>query len=297
MKSTLQRGAGALIAEIDLSVDVSLTDIEHLQGLYRERHLLVFRDQTLSPGRQIEVTGWFGQVRTSADKTVGYVSNVRPDGIVPEGPLPFHSDMSFTKHPLRGISLYAMEVPSTGGSTRFADALAAVTRLPKTVREALSDRTVLNIGGYGANFTGRRKERECDPLEPRAEHPAIDVHVETGRPVLRVNGLSTSHIVGLSEVESDRLLDHVLRCLYGEANVYEHHWQVGDYLVFDNIAVHHARGDFDSGEPRTLRRVVLADDEKFEPDAQLLALYRQASLAQHEEPPFPGRLPVGNYVL
>jgi len=281
VKSTVQeREPGALISEINLGSDVSPAEIETLQGLYRDRHLLVFRDQVLSPERQVEVTGWFGEVRTSGATAVGYVSNVRPDGIVPEGRLPFHSDMSFTEHPLRGISLYALAVPGSGGSTRFADAVGAVTRLPTALREGLWHRTVLNIGGYGANFTGRRKAQECDPLEPRAEHPAIAVHAETGRPVLRVNGLSTSHIVGLSEEESDRQLDTVLRCLYDPAYVYEHHWQVGDYLVFDNIAVHHARGDFDSSEPRTLQRVVLADHDRFEPGPELLALYRQAAQAQ-----------------
>jgi taurine dioxygenase len=277
MKPTLQQGPGVLVTEIDLGDEVSLPDIEHLRELYRNRYLLVFRDQSLSPERQVEVTGWFGHVRASGDTTVGYVSNVRPDGIVPEGPLPFHSDMSFTEHPLRGISLHALEVPDSGGSTRFADAVVAVTKLPATVRDALCDRSVLNIAGYGANFAARRKEAACDPLEPRAEHPAIDLHTETGRPVLRINGLSTSHIVGLTEADSDRLLDEVLGCLYREDNVYEHHWQVGDFLVFDNIAIHHARADFDSSAPRTLQRVVLADDDRFEPGPQLLALYHQAA--------------------
>lgn len=273
-------GTGALIGEIDLGADVAPEAVAQLRSLYRDRHLLVFRDQDLSPERQAEVTGWFGPVRVTADGPVGYVSNVRPDGIVPEGPLPFHSDMSFTENPLRGISLYALEIPSSGGSTRFADAVAAVGKLPDGVREALSGRNVLNIAGYGADFKGRRRERECDPLEPRAEHPAIDIHPDTGLPVLRINGLSTSHIVGLDEDESDRLLDQVFAALYAEDNVHEHQWRVGDFVVFDNVAIHHARGDFDSAERRTLQRVVLADDARFEPSPELQALYREASLAQ-----------------
>lgn len=285
MKVEVLHGTGALVEAIDLSADVAPEDIAQLRSLYRDRHLLVFPDQVLSPERQAEVTGWFGPVRVTADGPVGYVSNVRPDGIVPEGPLPFHSDMSFTDNPLRGISLYALELPTSGGSTRFADAMAAVAKLPDGARQALSGRKVLNIAGYGADFKGRRKERECDPLEPRAEHPAIDIHGETGQPVLRINGLSTSHIVGLDEAESDRLLEEVFAVLYADDNVHEHHWRVGDYLVFDNVAIHHARGDFDAAERRTLQRVVLADDARFEPSPELQALYREASLAQQGRNP------------
>lgn len=276
MQAQLLPGAGALITDLDLAAAVPESVIADLRALYLDRHLLIFRDQSLSPERQIEVTGWFGPVRVGPDGAIGYVSNVRPNGIVPEGPLPFHSDMSFTEHPVRGISLYALEIPAAGGSTRFANAAAAVAQLPAATRDALSGRAVLNIAGYGANFATRRKERDCDPREPRAEHPAIDVHPDTGGPVLRINGLSTAHVVGLAEEESDRLLDEVLGVLYSEGNIHEHHWRVGDYVVFDNVAVHHARGDFDAGEARTLQRVVLDDADRFEPGPEVAALYQAA---------------------
>lgn len=280
MNAEVLRGAGALITDLDLAGDVPDYVVARLRDLYRDRHLLIFRDQDLSAERQVEVTGWFGPVRVTADGAVGYVSNVRPKGIVPEGPLPFHSDMSFTDRPVLGISLYALEIPTSGGSTRFANASAAVARLPLATRAALEGRKVLNIAGYGANFSGRRKERDCDPAEPRAEHPAIDVHAGSGRPVFRINGLSTAHIVGMPEADSDRLLDDVFGCLYRDDNVHEHHWRVGDYVVFDNVAVHHARGDFDAGEARTLQRVVIDDAPRFEPSAEVEALYRAASVAR-----------------
>ena len=157
MRVDILSGAGALVSDLDLGEEPRPGIVDELQQIYRSRHLLVFRNQALAPERQVEVTGWFGPVRLSGDGSVGYVSNVRPDGIVPEGPLPFHSDMSFTEHPLLGISLHALEVPRQGASTRFANAVAAVERLPRSVREALTGRRILNIAGYGASFGTRRR--------------------------------------------------------------------------------------------------------------------------------------------
>jgi taurine dioxygenase len=270
-------GAGAAISALDLRDDPPAEIVRQLQQTYRERHLLVFRHQALSPERQTEVSGWFGPVRVTENGSVGYVSNVRADGLVPEGPLPFHSDMSFTEHPLLGISLHALEVPDQGASTHFANAVEAVRRLPEPVQGVLADRKVLNIAGYGANFAHRRRESECDPLEPRTEHPAIDIHPTTGERVLRVNSLSTSHVVGMNESESEDVLCEVFKVLYAAGNIYEHNWRVGDFLIFDNIALHHARADFNSAERRTLQRVVLADHGQFEVSPDLLALYEKAS--------------------
>jgi len=35
---------------------------------------------------------------------------------------------------------------------------------------------------------------------------------------------------------------------------YEHRWQVGDLIVWDNLALQHGRRDFANGERRSLRR-------------------------------------------
>ena len=113
-------------------------------------------------------------------------------------------------------------------------------------------------------------------LEPRAEHPAIDIHHISGRPVLRINSLSTSHVVGIEPDNSDSLIQQVFDVLYDPANIYEHHWRVGDLLIFDNVAVHHARRDFDSAERRTLQRVVLDDQGPAEVSPELAALYNRA---------------------
>ena len=67
--------------------------------------------------------------------------------------------------------------------------------------------------------------------------------------------MQTDSIVGLDEPSSEALLAELWSELYAPTNVYTHHWRVGDLVVWDNIAVQHARDDVVGGSGRTLRRV------------------------------------------
>jgi taurine dioxygenase len=102
---------------------------------------------------------------------------------------------------------------------------------------------------------GDRRYRltEFDEGAARAEHPVLLQHPVTSADVLYVTAMQTDSIVGLPEDESEALLKRCWETLYAPDNVYEHEWQVGDLLVWDNIALQHAR-DAVTGR-RTLRRV------------------------------------------
>jgi taurine dioxygenase len=95
--------------------------------------------------------------------------------------------------------------------------------------------------------------RDLDDGAPQAEHPVLMTHPITGARILYVTAMQTDSIVGLADDESEALLEQLWGELYAPGNVYEHEWQVGDLLVWDNLALQHARGAV-TGR-RTLRRV------------------------------------------
>ena len=65
----------------------------------------------------------------------------------------------------------------------------------------------------------------------------------------------TSRVLGLSSEESDAFLDELYGHLYAPDNVYTHHWQRNDVIIWDNIALHHGRPRaIDLDTPRHLRR-------------------------------------------
>lgn len=51
----------------------------------------------------------------------------------------------------------------------------------------------------------------------------------------------------------DRLFDHAEQSRF----IFEHAWKPGDLVMWDNLAVMHARTDFDPAEGRVLRRVAV----------------------------------------
>lgn len=248
---------GVEILDVDLSEPVDAADVADLRALFRERHLLLFRGQQLTGDRQVEVLSWFGPVLAEKMGAYGYVSNVIEGAVVPEGGLSFHSDFAFTWHPLDGISLHAIAVPANGAPTRFADAVRAVDRLPAGLRARLDHARVLNVFDFGAPADGRMRVADLAPNSPSCVHDAIGTHRITGEPVVMAGEMHSDCVLGLAPDESEALLAELFSHLYAPDNVYEHQWEVGDLVIWDNLALQHGRPAFSDDEERTLQRVVL----------------------------------------
>jgi taurine dioxygenase len=275
MKQIELGGAGVEVIGVNLAQPLSDEDEEVLRLALARYHLLLFRSQQLTPAQQIAVSSRFGPVLESRGVGHGYVSNVRPDGVVPDGPLLFHSDLSFTEWPYHGLSLLGLEVPSRGAATLFANAAAAVDKLPDDLRARLTGCRVLNTANFRQQFAQRQKEQDVASYEPRWEHPAIGPHPVTGTPVLFVNECASVRLTALGETESKSALNTIFAVLYNADNVYEHQWRVGDFVLWDNIAVQHGRRDFDPAERRTLQRVVLAERQAYEVTPEIATLVRR----------------------
>ena len=89
-------------------------------------------------------------------------------------------------------------------------------------------------------------------------HAVVRQQERTGRPYVFVNQNMTAGIIGLSPSESDELLAELYSWLYREEEVYEHSWRPGDLVLWDNLAVQHARGRV-SSDTRTLQRVTITE--------------------------------------
>jgi len=64
--------------------------------------------------------------------------------------------------------------------------------------------------------------------------------------------------------ESEALLQEVFGYLYAESNLYEHVWQNGDLVIWDNIALAPGRADQAATRKRRLRRIAVADKTFFQ---------------------------------
>jgi taurine dioxygenase len=270
MKITpLTQGFGAEVTEFDLPHGGTADEIARLQRAYLDCHLLVFRgDGRFSPERQIEITGWFGSIITEGGISWTVLDNVEPAGSYM---LPFHSDITFLEYPLGGISLYPEALPPGGTSTTYISNAVAWRSLPQALQEELQDRKARHY---------YESEGMIDLGFAVFEywHPVRMPHPDTGEPLLFVTEHHVDRIEGLSHERCREVLDQLFAALYAPERRYEHRWCEGDLLIWNNLAVQHARTEV--ADPlqgsRVMRRVQLG---KIGFMAQLEQLRREAELA------------------
>jgi taurine dioxygenase len=263
---------GAAVTGIDLSAPLNNAQLETVRQAFLDHHLLVFPGQDLTDDDHVRICEIFGPVQPErlnpdfADKAkpgVHFVSNTRPDAILPHGDIVFHMDQVQYETPCLAMSLYGIEVPSKGGETLFSNAIAAYDALTDETKQRLATLTGFNCYFYDSpNMMRRVTEREENA--PRAIHPVVRTHPETGRKAIHVSRLSTDYILELDKDESDRLLEELFTKLEDESFVYQHAWSPGDLVIWDNRCVMHARNDYDSvNERRLLRRIAVRGDRPY----------------------------------
>jgi alpha-ketoglutarate-dependent taurine dioxygenase len=261
---------GAVVLDCDLAALVERGAgrgdpvVDDLHATWLARHVLVFPGQELAPAHQEAFASWFGPLERStpqraqrgveAPGPVHYISNRVPGGQAGDGELVFHSDSATRRYPIRAVSLYAEAVPSVGGHTVFADAVAGWRTLPAALRARVEPLEALHAFDYDAEA----KPRSADFAGFQAVHPVVMDHPLTGEPVLYVNRGQTWRLLGLDDDASEALLEALWSHIEAPERRYQHEWRVGDLVLWDNVALQHARTAFDPAEPRTLRRVVVS---------------------------------------
>jgi taurine dioxygenase len=261
----LSTALGAEVRGIDLSQPLSADDTELLMRGFHAFSLLLFKDQHLTEDQQVRFSAMFGRpsrqgaIQKSA-AAITYVSNVRADGTFGEGELPFHSDQTYYDHPMKAIMLYGIDVPEKGGDTLFVNVNRAYRRLPEALKARLATLKVRHHFDYGALQFGSEKKKQVESLKVSAIHDVIEPHPATGAPLIMVNEANVDRILDVSAEESAALVRQLTGLIGAPDNMYRHRWQPNDLVVWDNLALQHARANFPNEQPRTLRRVAIAHD-------------------------------------
>jgi taurine dioxygenase len=257
--------------QINLSVLPPVDVREALVRIFKRDGLILFRNQSLSMDHQLDVCEIFGPVlRGGLDNYI--VSNVAEGGLLGHRELDFHNDVPFVPIPFLGGSLHALEVAQGVAPTRFASGFRAWEQLPQALKARIANRNALFVR---ERASGRRNRLvDLEPGDICSVHPAVGHQRGGERPYLFVTSVMTTAILGLADAESDRLLDELQAVLYAPDNVYEHHWSNGDFIVWDNLAVQHARAQLGPGT-RTLQRVTLAEIGYWDQYPADLSLYQE----------------------
>ncbi len=258
---------GAEILGLDLNRPLAQRDFQRIHKAHLDHHLLVFRDQRITPQQQVDFSRRFGQLQIHvlrnfqlpSNPEVLIISNIiedgQPIGLGDAGHF-WHSDLSYKETPSLGSLLHAQELPAEGGDTLFANMHLAYDTLPAALLNAVQGARAEH--SYLAQYEELRRRSPFRPALTQAQidevrpvvHPVVRTHPETGRKALFVSEHFTTRIVGLPEDESRALLAELFAHSVRPEHVYRHHWSPHDLVFWDNRSLMHLA----AGTPAHLRR-------------------------------------------
>lgn len=264
---------GAVVEGFDVD-DVSASDEPLLNDALDRFGVLVFSGLELAESQQLEMAKVFGEPsrrsRPPANRAerspyadfMGLVTNVRKGGIpigsLPDGEMWLHHDGCFIDEPYRATILYAVEVTSVGGETRFVDMRAVFRSLPEDLVSRIKYLRGTHFFDY-RNIAGRPFQRPSREIAKSATHPSVIRHPNSQEPALYLNPLCTVCLDGEGSDPSDNenLLDLLFDAIDQTTATFSHRWTKGDLVIWDNWSTCHARNDFPAGETRMLRRNII----------------------------------------
>jgi taurine dioxygenase len=267
----VRRIAGALGAEIEgvnVARPLGAEVVAEIRQAFLD-HLVVFlRNQKLTPQEQLAFARQFGQpVEYPQLKGLPECPLITPVIKLAHERVNFggiwHSDTTYLERPPMASMLYAIEIPPYGGDTLFASQYLAYETVSEGYRKLL-DGLVGVSSSLKADASRTREDRlRAAGAEHKAliaEHPVVRTHPETGRKALYVNVGHTTHFKGLTEEESQPLLDYLFRHQVQPEFTCRFQWEPGSLAFWDNRCTqHHPVNDY-HGFRRVMHRVTLAGD-------------------------------------
>lgn len=148
----------------------------------------------------------------------------------------WHTDLSAQQDPPMVSMLHLKEVPAVGGDTLFASMTAAYDALSRPMQQFLEGLTAVHDSARIWSKVGGMRP---DVPYPRSVHPVVAVHPETGRKLLFVNRVFTSHVEGLCEPESETLLAMLYRHIESPRFMCRFRWQPHSVAIWDNRCTQH----------------------------------------------------------
>jgi len=162
----------------------------------------------------------------------------------------WHSDVTWDARPSGETALYAMEVPPCGGDTHFANTALAFEALSERMKSILVNLQSIHQLGRSQREFAAKKAADADATAEQttnmfAQHPVVRRHPVTGNSCLFVNEQFTSHFVGMTEEESQPLLQPLFRHQIRPDFTCRIRWKKGSLAIWDNRStIHYASNDY-----------------------------------------------------
>jgi taurine dioxygenase len=261
---------GAEIAGVDLAHDLDDEVITDIRQAWLRYLVVFFRDQTLDSDQFL---GFAHRIGTPVEYPFvrgldGYPTIIAvtklPDETVNFGGI-WHSDTSYLDEPPMATMLLAREVPPAGGDTLYANMYAAFESLSTGLQALLVGLRGLNTSALADASKTREDRIRDDPASTASKvyealHPVVRTHPETDHKALYVNVAHTARFEGMTDEESQPLLEFLFRHQVRPEFTCRFRWEVGSLAMWDNRCTQHNPVNDYNGFKRVMHRITLKGD-------------------------------------
>ena len=271
----IKPAAGALGAEIsgiDLTGELRAEDYRAIRAMLVEHEVIFFRNQDVTPAQQHALASSFGPLQTHpAYATVeGFpeITILESTADKPSKIECWHSDMTVRKHPPMGTVLRSKVIPEKGGDTLWSSMTSAYDGLSAQMQTFLAELTAVHDFSYGfkeslAEQGGAERLARAVADNPPVHHPVIRTHPESGKKVIFVNPLFTTHIVGLPAAESRAILEFLYQHNTTSEFTCRFAWEANCIAIWDNRSTQHKPVNDYFPAYRCLERIVIDGDKPY----------------------------------
>lgn len=248
---------------------------QRCREMLEERTVLVFPRANLTNEEQLAFTDLLGSrvnltskaVTDQPDEDVYQVTLDRKINRQPEyvlGTFFWHMDgITVDMPPPKATLLSARRISAQGGQTEFASTYAAYANLPDEDKAEIEElRAVHSVAASLRPIADAIPERDREKVLSIGmvkEHPIVWKR-DSGRKSL-VIGTTADHVAGRSVPHGRALLSRLVEWAVQPDFVYRHHWQEGDFVIWDNTGAMHRVIPYDAKSGRMMHRTSIAGTE------------------------------------
>ena len=272
----LSKVLGTAIEDIDLCQELVAAEFREVARALWEAGVLAIKRQRLAPAQFLAFARRFGTPEPHVIDQFHYPGypdililsnrseNGRPLGLADAGSY-FHTDYSYLPVPARVTMLYSIEVPSRGGNTLFANMCGAHDDLPSSTKQRIGDLVVLHHYGNrddldeGSRTAASKLTAEQQEKVHWVRHKLVRTHHFTGRKALYAVSGSSFEIEGMPRDEGRALLEELKAHALQDKYRFSYFYEVGDVVLWDDLATLHSATLTDPANPRTLWRITVKE--------------------------------------
>jgi len=255
----LSKVLGTAIEDIDLCQELVAAEFREVARALWEAGVLAIKRQRLAPAQFLAFARRFGTPEPHVIDQFHYPGypdililsnrseNGRPLGLADAGSY-FHTDYSYLPVPARVTMLYSID-----------------DDLPNRAKQRIDDLVVLHHYGNrddldeGSRTAASKLTAEQQEKVHWVRHKLVRTHHFTGRKALYAVSGSSFEIEGMPRDEGRALLEELKAHALQDKYRFSYFYEVGDVVLWDDLATLHSATLTDPANPRTLWRITFKE--------------------------------------